>query len=113
MRAVPAVVVVVIAEAVEAVGAAEADGRVHQRDGSETSGGTGKGPIGRLFALGQIVSTPGALAACAPIYMEQCSARHLGGDWGVVCADDHKGEDLPRSDGLLASHSLAQLGQRR
>ena len=37
MRAVPAAVVVVMAEAAEAVGAAEADGRVHQRDGSETS----------------------------------------------------------------------------
>jgi hypothetical protein len=22
--------------------------------------------------------------------MQQCLVRHLGGDWGVVCADDHK-----------------------
>jgi hypothetical protein len=93
MRAVPAAAAV-MAEVAEAMGAPEADGRVHQRDGSETTGGARKGPIRCLFALGQILSTPGALAACAPVYMEQCLARHLGGDWGVVCADDHQGRRL-------------------
>ena len=44
----------------------------------------------RLFDRGRIVATPGALAACARDYMQQCLARHLGGDWGVVCAEDRK-----------------------
>jgi hypothetical protein len=44
----------------------------------------------RLFDRGRIVATPGALAGCAPNYMRQCLARHLGGDWGCVCAEDRK-----------------------
>lgn len=43
-----------------------------------------------LFALGRIVATPGALAACKPDYLRECLGRHVRGDWGVVCADDRK-----------------------
>jgi hypothetical protein len=42
----------------------------------------------RLFDLGRIVATPGALRAAD--YMQQCLMRHVGGDWGSVCADDRK-----------------------
>ena len=44
----------------------------------------------KLFDLGQIVATPGALAACSREYMAQCLARHVRGDWGVIDAEDHK-----------------------
>lgn len=41
-----------------------------------------------LFALGQIVATPGALEACSPEYLRHCLSRHIRGDWGIVCAED-------------------------
>lgn len=40
------------------------------------------------FILGQIVSTPGALAACSSSHMLDCLSRHQRGDWGFACADD-------------------------
>jgi hypothetical protein len=45
------------------------------------------------FDLGQIVSTPGALAACSNVYMQQCLARHLSGDWGCCCEEDKATND--------------------
>jgi hypothetical protein len=44
----------------------------------------------RLFDRGRIVATPGAMAACKPDYLHECLGRHLGGDWGCVCAEDRK-----------------------
>jgi hypothetical protein len=41
-----------------------------------------------LFPAGQVVSTPGALAACPSHYLEQCLYRHMHGDWGAVCEED-------------------------
>lgn len=41
-----------------------------------------------LFPTGQIVSTPGALAACPTWYLEECLYRHMHGDWGNVCKED-------------------------
>lgn len=41
-----------------------------------------------LFPLGQVVSTPGALAACRHDYLLQCLHRHVRGDWGNVCEED-------------------------
>ena len=45
-----------------------------------------------LFELGQVVATPGALAHChrhsiSPLLL---LGRHIGGDWGDLCADDVK-----------------------
>jgi len=40
------------------------------------------------FPLGQIVATPGALAATANEYRLQCLFRHVSGDFGCVCDDD-------------------------
>jgi hypothetical protein len=42
------------------------------------------------FELGKVVATRGAIASCSMLYMEQCLARHVRGDWGVVCAEDRK-----------------------
>jgi hypothetical protein len=44
----------------------------------------------KLFDLGQIVATPGALDACSLEYIQQCLARHIRGDWGCVDAEDRK-----------------------
>ena len=40
------------------------------------------------FQLGQIVATPGAIAACSPQHLTRCLHRHSRGDWGNVCAED-------------------------
>jgi hypothetical protein len=40
------------------------------------------------FQLGQIVATPGAIAACSPARLTICLHRHSRGDWGNVCAED-------------------------
>jgi hypothetical protein len=53
-----------------------------------------------LFDLGQIVSTPGALAACSSVRLQNCLARHLRGDWGCVCDDDKETNDGALSAGL-------------
>ena len=44
----------------------------------------------RLFAIGRLVATPGALEACPPEHLQACLARHVRGDWGEVCAEDRK-----------------------
>jgi hypothetical protein len=43
-----------------------------------------------LFALGQIVATPGALALLekAQNLPSEFLLRHLRGDWGDLCRDD-------------------------
>ena len=43
-----------------------------------------------LFKLGQVVATPGALAHCErhsinPLLL---LGKHIGGDWGDLCAED-------------------------
>jgi hypothetical protein len=56
--------------------------------------------IERLFDLGQIVSTPGALAACSNVRLHDCLARHQRGDWGCVSAEDRETNDETLSAGL-------------
>ena len=41
-----------------------------------------------LFELGQVVATRGAIDACSRSYMQQCLARHVRDDWGVVSGRD-------------------------
>lgn len=62
------------------------------------------------FSHGQIVATPGALAAmeehlCQPLTL---LARHLAGDWGVLPAEDAQlNDEALKSDGrLLSSYPL-------
>ena len=52
------------------------------------------------FALGQIVSTPGALAACTPAYLAECLDRHAHGDWGCVSKDDAASNDEAITEGF-------------
>ena len=68
-----------------------------------------------LFALGQIVATPGALAE-----LENCSgnplhllARHATGDWGEVDAEDRAANERAIGTGerILSAYLLAS-GER-
>ena len=66
--------------------------------------------ISPKFSPGQIVATPGALAAmeehqCQPLTL---LARHLAGDWGVLPAEDAQlNDEALKSDGrLLSSYPL-------
>jgi hypothetical protein len=65
------------------------------------------------FTSGQLVATPGALEAFArnltgPGFLDLL-ARHLGGDWGDVDAEDAAENDfsVPRRLRILSSYRLA------
>jgi len=53
-----------------------------------------------LFELGQIVSTPGALAACSHGHRLKCLNRHAKGDWGNVCKADAAENDEAVKEGF-------------
>ena len=61
-----------------------------------------------LFKLGRVVATQGAIASCSMLYMEQCLARHVRGDWGCVCAEDRKSnfEALFSGGRILSSYPI-------
>jgi hypothetical protein len=52
------------------------------------------------FELGQLVATPGALAACSNVLMQKCLARHLTGDWGCICDEDKQANEEALIEGL-------------
>lgn len=63
-----------------------------------------------MFAPGQIVATPGALAAmeehrCTPLSL---LARHLSGDWGSIPAEDARANELALNTGgrVLSSYLI-------
>lgn len=60
------------------------------------------------FDLGQIVSTPGALAACQPEHLLHCLARHARGDWGIVCTQDAatNEEAVQRGFRILSAYAI-------
>ena len=58
------------------------------------------GPKGPLFPLGQVVSTPGALAALGIEDIETALRRHVMGDWGEVDEADRKENDLSVREGF-------------
>ena len=67
-----------------------------------------------LFTLGQVVATPGALAAIGvsgddiSIYL----ARHQSGDWGDVDAHDRREKNLALEQGfrLMSVYTLSITG---
>ena len=65
-----------------------------------------------LFPLGQIVGTPGALAACSPVYLYHCLFRHSRGDWGEVCPEDAASNRKAVHSGgrILSSYALDASG---
>jgi hypothetical protein len=65
-----------------------------------------------LFPLGQIVSTPGALDALGKeaIGADELIARHVSGDWGELCEDDRRENDLSMTEGfrILSAYTLSR-----
>jgi hypothetical protein len=60
------------------------------------------------FALGQVVSTPGALAACSRDHLAACLKRHASGDWGCVGNEDGEINDAAVNDGsrILSAYPI-------
>jgi hypothetical protein len=67
-----------------------------------------------LFALGQIVATPGALDALITggVTAHDLLHRHTSGDWGDLCADDRLENELAvhRGHRILSSYRLPRTG---
>ncbi len=63
----------------------------------------------RLFELGRIVATPGALEVLAPEEPPVLLFRHVSGDWGNVDAHDRRANNRALKDGtrLLSAYVLA------
>jgi len=63
------------------------------------------------FSLGQVVATPGALAALEEAHQApgEFLHRHQGGDWGVVCEEDKTENELGLKEGfrLLSAYMLS------
>jgi hypothetical protein len=63
------------------------------------------------FPLGQVVATPGALAALETVGEDALTyiRRHAQGDWGAVDADDAKENELSLVQGfrLLSTYALS------
>lgn len=63
-----------------------------------------------LFPLGQTVATPAALSRLAwfEVTPAQLLDRHVTGDWGVLCAEDVKENELSLREGfrILSSYPV-------
>ena len=57
-------------------------------------------PYPAKFALGRIVSTPGALEACTHDHLLRCLFRHTQGDWGCVDKEDAATNDEAVKEGF-------------
>lgn len=53
-----------------------------------------------LFALGEIVSTKGALEACSIELLAECLGRHQTGDWGCLPPEDRVSNEEALAEGL-------------
>lgn len=66
-------------------------------------------PAGR-FELGQLVATPGALAALEQSgdQASEFLCRHASGDWGDLCEEDRRENEFSLEHGfrLLSSYTL-------
>ena len=67
------------------------------------------------FALGQVVATPGVLAAVGSAELFPLLRRHLSGDWGDLDAHDRKmNDDATRNgDRILSAYHVAGLTTER
>ena len=68
-----------------------------------------------MFQLGQLVATPGALAALEKAGQSPMDffSRHVTGDWGELSEDDHKENQLSLEKGFrLLSSFRTNAGDR-
>ena len=56
-----------------------------------------------LFPLGEVFVTPGVRASVVPRLWLEGIARHQYGDWGDVCPQDARSNDLDVDQGMLLS----------
>ena len=73
-----------------------------------------KDRIGPLFPLGQIVATSGVLAHLVAHGIEPGAyiRRHQCGDWGTVCRDDARENDLSVQNGFRVLSAYEIAGER-
>ncbi len=64
------------------------------------------------FPLGQIVITANAQATLDPADVQQGLSRHARGDWGDVCPEDRKENELSLKEGFRLL-SVYGTGERR
>jgi hypothetical protein len=74
--------------------------------------GNGRHPLNApLFRLGQVVATPGALAALQEAGQDPLTLlpRHQSGDWGEVPAEDKQENDFSVQQGfrILSAYTLS------
>ena len=67
------------------------------------------------FPLGQIVATPGALAATSDPYRLECLFRHVSGDFGCVYPDDAESNraGIMNGDRILSAYPIDPLRPSR
>lgn len=69
-----------------------------------------------LFSMGRIMATPGALETLRFVGMSASTllARHAGGDWGNLDAEDRQANDRALMDGsrIFSAYLLADTGER-
>ena len=65
----------------------------------------------RLFALGQIVTTPGALSEVTPDVLRRCLARHAEGEWGNLGNEDLAANDAAVEHGgrILSAYQIDRI----
>jgi hypothetical protein len=51
------------------------------------------------FSLGEVVATANALTTLDPADIQQGLSRHSRGDWGDICDDDRKANELSLKQG--------------
>jgi hypothetical protein len=71
--------------------------------------------MGRLFSLGRIVATPGALALLAATGADplELLSRHASGDWGEVPPEDARENELSVREGfrIISNYPLSDAGR--
>jgi hypothetical protein len=50
--------------------------------------------------MGRIVATPGVLAVVTELRLRECLRSHQYGDWGSVCPEDARENDLSVAQGF-------------
>jgi hypothetical protein len=66
-------------------------------------------PLSAKFTLGHVVATPNALANLTPQDVQRALRRHAVGDWGDLCEEDRRENELSLLQGfrLLSAYHAA------
>lgn len=65
------------------------------------------------FALGQVIATQGALASLSLEDITLGLNRHLRGDWGDLCADDKRANEIALAQGTRLLSAYTSRGEVR